>query len=148
MQPLFLELGKALFTCQAFEETLVFMLSLLAHDARTGEAGAFSSAFDLYSQKTLGHLLKALETKIELPDEVRESLATGWERRNAIVHRFIHDNQLLLAQPKGRLQVEAALASYKAQVRMADKIANVLLDQLLKKYGTSVSELKRNADSL
>jgi hypothetical protein len=40
------------------------------------------------------------------------------------------------------------LASYKSQVRMADKIANVLLDQLLQKYGTSVSELKRNADSL
>jgi hypothetical protein len=92
MQPLFLELGKALFTCQAFEETLVYMLSLLAHDERAGEEGAFSSAFDLYSQKTLGQLLKALETRVAVPDEVRQVLTTGWDRRNAIVHRFIYDN--------------------------------------------------------
>lgn len=148
LDPIFLELGKALYTCQGFEETLVFMLSVASHDERNTQVGAFVAAFDLYADKTLGQLLKALDSKVTLPLEVRDCLNLGWQRRNFIVHQFIHDAGLALADPKGRMQVLAQLTSYKQEVRIADKVANALLDQLLEKHGTSVADMKRAADVL
>lgn len=146
--PVFLELGKALYICQAFEGTLVLLLSLIAHEDAGAEKGAFDSAIDLYSQKTLGLLLKLLGDNIDIPPELQVHLALGWERRNAIVHRFVHEHIASLIEPKGRIEVEAMLVKQKQEVKLANIVANRLLNLHLKKYGLTVNDLKRNADRL
>jgi signal transduction histidine kinase len=148
LAPLFLELGKALYGCQAFEGTLVLLLSLISNEEADAEDGAFTSAVDLYSQKTLGQLLKRLADKVDLPTDLQTHLTLGWERRNAIVHRFVHEHIASLLDQKGRIEVEKMLVKYKQEVKFADIIANRLLDLYLKKYGLTVNDLKRNADRL
>ena len=148
MEPVMLELGKALYLCQAFEGTLVFLLSLISHEDANAEDGAFSAAIDLYSEKTLGQLLKRLRERIELPDELTAPLRIGWDSRNAVVHRLIHEHIAKFMNPKGRVEVLAMLAAHKRKVKYADIIANRVLDTYLNKYGLTVDDLKSNADRL
>jgi hypothetical protein len=146
MEPIMLELGKALYLCQAFEGTLVFLLSLISHEAGSAEDSAFTAAIDLYSEKTLGQLLKLLGARIELPEELTKPLRSGWESRNVIVHRFIHEHIARFMNAKGRVEVLKVLADHKRIVKCADVIANRVLDLYLEKYGLTVGDLKANAD--
>lgn len=146
IEPVMLELGKAVLICQAFEGTLVLLLALLSHEDAGGADGAFAASFDLHSQKTLGQLLKRLTERLELPEEVRRLLELGWSRRNLIVHRFLHDNVALFAEPKGRIESEKKLIEYKMDVKRADVLACGLLDAAYAKYGVTVAAFKRKAD--
>ena len=143
-----LELGKTLLVCQAYEGTLCLLLLLITREENGEEEGAFNAALDLYSQKTLGQLLKQLAQKLDVSGELRNHLTVGWERRNVVVHRFLHDHAVYLASPEGRLEAKRLLVQYKQEVKIADVVANRILDLFLKKYGTSVQDLKRNADRL
>jgi hypothetical protein len=108
VEPIMLELGKALYLCQAFERTLVLLLSLISHEDANADDGAFDAAFDLYSAKTLGQLLKRLGERVELPDKVTRPLRIGWDSRNAIVHRFVQDHIAKFMNPAGRIEVRPA----------------------------------------
>ena len=149
LEPVLLELGKALFICQGFEGTLVLLLSTISHEKADAEDGAFTAAYDLFSEKTLGHLLKKLSKELEpLPPELSKYLTEAWNRRNWIVHQFLHEAVSDLSSPKGRLHAEAQLVEAKLKVKTADVVANKILDLYLQKYGISVASLKANADRL
>ena len=75
-------------------------------------------------------------------------MSTGWESRNTIVHRFVHENIVAFGNPKGRLEVEALLVKHKLNVKTADILANRLLDRYLAVFGITVDDLKRNADRM
>ena len=148
LQPVLLELGKALFVCQAFEGTLVMLLSTVSHEEADQQDGAFSESVDLFSQRTLGQLLKRLRDKVEIPEELDAYFIKGLKCRNWIVHEFLHKCVDSLHIPKGRVQVIELLVEYKTDVKLADVVANKLLDLYLEKYGLSVDSLKANADRL
>ena len=82
LEPVLLELGKALFVCQAFEGTLVMLLSSVSHEEADAENGAFTASVELFSQKTLGQLLKRLREKLDPPDELNACFTAGWNCRN------------------------------------------------------------------
>lgn len=146
LEPVLLELGKALLVCQGFEGTLVMLLSTVSHEETDAEDGAFTAAIELFSQKTLGQLLKRLREKLDPPEELNAYFTAGWSSRNWIVHEFFHKCIEALQSPKGRLEVTATLIKAKRQVKVADVAANKFLDLYLKKYGLSVASLKVNAD--
>lgn len=148
LAPVFLEFGKAVYICQCFESSLCLLLSMMAHESAQGEDGAFQAAWDFHSKKTLGHLLKSLRERIEVPEELDGYLSVGVDKRNEIVHGFLTKNVARLADPKGRLEVERELITLKQEVKRRDIVVNGLLDGLLKKYGLSNEILKRNADRL
>lgn len=148
MEPVFLELGRALLVCQGFEGTLVMLLSTMSHEEAGAEEGAFAAAVELFSQKTLGMLLKRLQEKLVPPPELNAYFASGWNSRNWIVHEFLHKTVQDLVSSKGRVQATAALVEAKRKVKLADVAANKVLDLYLNKYGLSVSELKASADRL
>ena len=147
-EPVFLELGKAVYICQCFESSLCFLLSLMAHESSASEGGAFQASWDFHSNKTLGGLLKSLRERIEVPAELDAFLGEGVDKRNEVVHGFLTRNAERLADPKGRLEIEQELVVLKHEVKRRDVAVNKLLDALLKKYGTSNEQLKRNADRL
>ena len=126
----------------------ILLLSMLAHESAQGEESAFQTAWDFHSKKTLGHLLKSLRERIEVPEELNEYLSVGVDKRNEIVHGILTKNMARLANPKGRLEVERELVTLKQEVKRGDVVVNRLLDALLKKYGLSNEILKRNADRL
>ena len=148
MEPVFLELGKAVYICQCFESSLCFLLSLIAHESAEGEDGAFQASWDFHSKKTLGNLLKSLREIIEVPDDLDSFLGEGVTKRNEIVHGFLTRHAERLANPKERLKIEQELVMLKQEVKRRDIVVNKLIDTLLKKYGTSNNQLKRNADRL
>lgn len=139
LEPVVLELGKALFICQCFEGTLVLLLSTISYEEADMEESAFTAAVELFSQKTLGQLLKRLKEKIEPPEKMNEYFTSGWSNRNWIVHEFLHCTVHDLSSPKGRLETIGKLVEAKQQVKRADIVANRVLDMYLKKYGLSVA---------
>ncbi|OIQ70503.1 hypothetical protein GALL_478810 [mine drainage metagenome] len=148
LAPVFLELGRAVYICQTFEDSLCFLLSQMAHETADGEDGAFQAAWDFHSSKPLGQLLITLRKQIEVPTELDEYLSTGIKKRNEIVHGYLTKNAMRLYDPKGRLEVEKELSELKIEVKRRDIAVNKLIDALLKTYGLSNTSLKRNADDL
>lgn len=148
LEPVVLELGKALFTCQGFEGTLVILLSTISYEDADMEEGAFTAAVDLFSQNTLGRLLKRLTEKVDPPSELNDCFVAGWKNRNWIVHEFLHRTVQDLSSPQGRLETIGKLVEAKQKVKTADILANRVLDMYLKKYGMSVAALKANADRM
>ena len=116
MEPLMLELGKAMWICQAFESSLCFLHAQMSHEDARGEAGAFEASWDFHSSKTLGQTINALRKRIEIPDDVSNYLEEGLRIRNEIVHGFITRNIPRLMTPEGRLAVEHELARMKLEV--------------------------------
>lgn len=148
LEPVVLELGKALFICQCFEGTLVLLLSTISFEEEDMKESAFHAAIELFSLKTLGQLLKRLKEKIEPPEKMNECFTSGWNNRNWIVHAFLHSTVSELSSPKGRLETIQKIVEAKQKVKAADIVANQVLDLYLKKYGTSVTALKANADRI
>ncbi|MGE0876290.1 MAG: hypothetical protein AB7O31_16635 [Burkholderiales bacterium] len=146
LEPVVLELGKALFICQCFEGTLIMLLSTISYEEADMEEGSFTAAIELFSQKTLGQLLRRLKERIDPPAELTDCFISGWNSRNWIVHHFLHSTVHELSSPKGRLQAIEKLVAAKQTVKRADIVANRVLDMYLKKYGMSVAALKANAD--
>ena len=144
----FLEMGKAVYNCQAFEDSLCLLLSQLAYESTDGGDAAFQAAWDFHSTKHLGALLIALRKQIEVPTDLDEYLSTGIKKRNEIVHGYLTKNAKRLFDPKGRLEVEKELSELKVEVKRRDIVVNKLIDALLKKYGISNTSLKQNADDL
>jgi hypothetical protein len=145
LEPLFVELGKAVFICQSLEESLCFLHAQLSHEEAGRDEGAFEASWDFHSGKALGKLINALRKRIELPEEVDEFLNSGRIIRNEIVHGFMTKNIHRLSHPKGRLEVEAELVSLKLEVKKRDVTVNKMLDALFAKYGFSNADLKRHA---
>jgi hypothetical protein len=147
MDQIFLELGKTLFICQSFEESLLLLHAQMSHEEAAGENGAFSSSWDFHSSKTLGQLINTLRKRIDIPEDLSDFLEFGLKTRNKIVHGFITTNIQRLSHPKGRLDVESELVAMKLEVKKCDMVVNKLLDVLFAKYGFSNADLKRNADA-
>lgn len=146
LDPLFLELGKALFICQSLEESLCLLHAQMSHDKAAGEDGAFKASWDFHSTKTLGQLINALRKRIDVPDDLSTFLEYGLNIRNKIVHGFITKNAQRMFNPLGRVELENELAAMKIEVKMRDVLVNKLIDAILSKYGISNADLKRHAD--
>lgn len=146
MEPILLELGKALFICQGFESSLYFLHAQLSFEQAAGEDGSFQASWDFHSTKTLGQLINALRKRIDIPDDLNAYLEAGMRMRNEIVHGFVNKNIKRLYDPNGRVQVESELVAMKLEIRKRDIAVNKLLDAFFAKYGFSNDDLKRNAD--
>jgi hypothetical protein len=145
VEPIWLELGKALFICQAFESSLCFLHAQMSFEQARGEEGSFQASWDFHSNKTLGQLINALRKRIELPDNLNVYLETGMRIRNEIVHGFVSKNIGRLYDPNSRAQVEAELVAMKKEIKKRDIVVNRLLDSFFAKYGFSNRDLKHNA---
>ena len=124
------------------------LLSVISLEDSDMQDGAFKAAFYMFSQKTLGQLLKRVREKLSPPQNIDEYFKNGWNSRNWIVHEFLHSTVEDLVTPKGRLKAITRLSEAKQTVKQADQVANLVLDAYLKKYGVSVDALKESADRL
>lgn len=146
LDPLFLELGKAIYICQAFESSLCFLLALLTDQRVPSDGEAFSASWDFHSKETLGRMLKHLRGEIDLAAEIDAYLEEGIDKRNTIVHGFLSRNAMRLADPKGCLEVERELQDLKQEVRHCHVVVKKIIDGVLSKYGLSSDLLKEHAN--
>jgi len=148
LEPLLLELGKAVYICQAFESTLCLLHAMMSHEEAGGQEGAFTASWDFHSAKTLGQTIYALRKRIDIPGNLNDYLEEGIKCRNQIVHGFMMKNIPRLMEFKGRLEVQKELEALKLEVKRRDIEMNKLLDVFFAKYGLSNKELKRQAGEL
>jgi hypothetical protein len=148
LEPLMLELGKAVYICQAFESTLCLLHAMMSHEDASGLDGAFTASWDFHSAKTLGQTINALRKRIDIPAKLSDYLEEGIKCRNQIVHGFMKKNIARLMEFKGRLEVQKELEALKLEVKRRDITMNKLLDVFFAKYGLSNKELKRQAGEL
>lgn len=141
LDPVVFKLGAALFICQIFEGSLVFLHKLIDEDER---ATGITRITDDYSKKTLGKLLNLLKRRIDLPQQSQDYIFEAIDLRNGIVHGY-----LVSEENMAKIESEAGVASlvedldYKLkQIRERDHYVCDLIDQYLKKYGTSTKALK------
>ena len=133
MAPIFLELGKALFTCQSLEGSLRSLNTQLSQDDVDEEEGTFGSSLDFFSNETLGQSINNLRKRIDIPADLSDYLESGLKIRNEIVHDSMTKNITRFAHPKGRLEVESELAFMKLEVKKRNVLVNKLLDTLTAK---------------
>ena len=148
LDPLMLELGKAVYICQAFESSLCLLHAMMTHEEEGGQEGAFAASWDFHSAKTLGQTINALRKRIDIPANLNDYLEEGVKCRNQIVHGFMTKNMPRLMEFKGRLEVQKELEALKLEVKRRDIEMNKLLDVFFAKYGVSNKELKRQAGEL
>ena len=147
LEPLVLELGKAVYICQAFESSLCLLHAMMTYE-ETGEEGAFTASWDFHSAKPLGQTINALRKRIDIPADLSDYLEDGIKCRNQIVHGFLTKNMPRLLEFKGRLEVEKELEALKMEVKKRDIVMNKLLDTFFAKYGLSNEILKRHAGEM
>lgn len=148
LEPLLLELGKAVYICQAFESTLCLLHALMTHEETGGEEGAFTASWDFHSSKTIGQTINALRKRIDIPADLSDYLEVGVKCRNQIVHGFLTKNIQRLMEFKGRLEVQKELEALKMEVKERDVVMNKLLDSFFAKYGLSNEMLKHQAGEM
>ena len=144
LEPFFLELGKAVYSCQVFESSLCTLHALLSRVQAEGDDAALAASWDFHSTQTLGRLLSLLRARIAVPTDLDAFLQQGVDFRNQIIHRFLNgDNTTRLLDAKGVLEVVAELSALKLEVKRRDKEITKLIDPLLAAFGTSTDRLKR-----
>lgn len=148
LEPLMLELGKAVYICQAFESSLCLLHAMMTHEEAGGQEGAFAASWDFHSAKTLGQTINALRKRIDIPANLNDYLEEGVKCRNQIVHGFMTKNMPRFMEFKGRLEVQKELEALKLEVKRRDIEMNKLLDVFFAKYGLSNKKLKRQAGEL
>lgn len=148
LEPLMLELGKAVYICQIFESSLCLLHAMMTHEETDGQKGAFNASWDFHSTKTLGQTINALRQRVDIPADLNDYLEEGVRCRNKIVHGFLTKNMPRLMEFRGRLAVQKELETLKMEVRRRDIVVNNFLDALLAKYGISNEALKRRAGEL
>ncbi len=148
LEPLLLELGKAVYICQAFESSLCLLHAMMSHEEMGGEEGSFTASWDFHSAKTLGQTINALRKRIDIPANLSDYLEDGVKYRNQIVHGFLTKSMPRLLELKGRLEVQKELEALKMKVKARDVVMNKLLDALFAKYDLSNEILKHQAGEM
>ncbi len=137
--PLFLELGKALYVFQAIEVRIKLLLPHMALPD-TGEAAPGEGWEGRYkyleSKEMLGNLVKLLQQRMQISDPV--AIEAQWREmvlgRNEVVHHFI---QQPFARCESAVQVDEAIAFVRSRknramplLKMLDYIARGFLQSL------------------
>lgn len=148
LEPLLLELGKAICICQALESSLCLLHAMMTHEETGGEEGAFMASWDFHSAKTLGQTINALRKRIDIPADLNNYLEEGIRHRNHIVHGFLTKNMPRLMVYRGRIEVQKELEALKMKVKARDVVINQLLDALFADYGFSNVALKNQAGEM
>ena len=146
--PVLLEFGMTVYICQSFENSLCLLLSLMENNQLPKEKNNFQISWDFHSKKTLGSLLKFLQGKIELHQDVNNFLSERVKLRNQVIHGYLIKNGLRLANSVGRHEMIIELTEIRHQIKKGDIVVNEMLDVYLEKYGTSNKQLKENASHL
>ncbi len=146
LRPVIYELGVAVYVCQLFENSLLFLVSILSAHKGVVTADSFKEALGDHSEKTLGLLAKAFRSKLRIPDNYEVFVREGVEARNRVVHGFVRRNSDKLLTVQGRAELVDELRELQHIVNDRITAVNEVLDRALQVFGGSLEQLRKDAE--
>ena len=146
LDPVMLELGSTLYICQLFENSLSLLHSLI--DNETSAPPKVTPLSMDYSKMVLGRLLILLRKKIDVPSELDDFIDQGIKMRNEAVHSYLIRNAERLVFPDDRKMLIEEIITLWEGIRSRDLAVCALIDEYLRKYGTSTAILKHVAPDI
>lgn len=146
LAPVVYELGVAVYLCQQFETSLLFLIAILSSQEGKVNGKTFKAGICSYSEKTLGQLAKAFRLKLQLPDAYEYYIRKGVETRNSIVHGFVLRNTERLLLVDGRAQVVDELRDAQHIINERLQSLNEVLDRALNVLGGSLDQLRKDVE--
>src|ERR1019366_434103 len=147
LQPVIYELGVAVYCCQQFETTLLFLVSILTANEGVVTSESFKNELAVHSAKksTLGKLAGAFKTKLSLPANYELYIQHGVETRNKIMHGFVMRNAPKFLSADGRSEIIDELREAQYIINERLQSLNEVLDRALRVFGGSLEQLRREA---
>ena len=140
--PVFWALGTALFEAQHLESGLCVLLALLNRKHVLSAPAGISPLDDAESRKTLGELFADVRRRKYLSPKQKGAVQDAIDARNALIHAYWSAEKIqAMLTPAGRKWVFKDLRRIQALCRRAGKIVDVLINQYLKAFDTSLEAL-------
>lgn len=136
--------GLAASTAQVVEAALLNLLvglELAGQPAISREQ--FGQAFDQADRKTLGQLLRKIDSHITLGSDVESVLGEALDARNYLCHRFFGDHAEDFLSAAGRREMIAELRELTEKIHRADRFDEVIV-ALFERMGVSVGMVEKN----
>ncbi len=140
--PVFWALGTALFEAQHLESGLCLLLSLLNRKHVLSGPASASPLDDAESRKSLGELFADVRRRKYLSPKQKAAVKNAIDARNALIHAYWSAEKIqAMLTPAGREWVFDDLRRIQALCKKAGKIVDVLINQYLKAFDTSLEAL-------
>lgn len=145
LQPVIYELGVAVYLCQQFETTLLFLVSILTANEGAVTSESFKNGLATHSEKTLGRLARAFKSKLSLPENFEVYIRQGVDTRNTIIHGFVMRNTPKFLSADGRSEIIDELREAQYIINERLQLLSKVLDRALQVFGGSLDQLRREA---
>lgn len=144
--PIMYELGVAVYVCQQFENTLLYLVATLSAKAGAINSDTFKEGLESHSESTLGRLAKRFKEQLQIPDDFEIFIRDGVNARNLLVHGFVMRNTDKFLKKQGRIDIINELRETQYFVNDRLRALQKLLDRALNVFGGSLAELRQQAN--
>jgi len=142
--------GLAAYWIQCLETSLI---NLLLCNGRVRGTIPTAKEFDqldesLRNGTTLGGLIKMARHECELPDMTESVITLALQKRNFLIHHFFRERAMEWVTPQGRARMVAELEDAQRILRVADHLATILYQALLKIVGITAESVAKEVERL
>ena len=130
--------GLASYHAQCLERQIGIMLSTCYNHAfSTASPDARDLIFDEHFSKTLGALIRKLESTITVPPNLAESLQAALKKRNWLIHHYFYDRASDILSSPGRHAMMKELTELYMEFNRLDTHLDSVMDRWCEKAGLS-----------
>ncbi|MCH7958657.1 MAG: hypothetical protein IID08_00910 [Candidatus Hydrogenedentes bacterium] len=147
LQPIFTEVGAALFDCQTFEYGMAYLLYLLSRFGTVGLNPKYTIAILEHDEKkTAGQLITLLKKHAHVSDGLEQKLSAGLEARNELIHRYLVENIERMTDPAQHDKMVSEIRLLRSKVQKSDKSLEPFLSFLMETVdGIKMGDLANDA---
>ena len=146
--PIYEQVGAVVQNSQHMEFAIGFSLTMLKQLQSTMFTDAeFDGSMDLFSQKTLGRLIREYKKHIDLDNVAIDSLKLTLDERNYVIHRFFNENIENMTTPKGRELALNRLRKARNNIHPGFVILDSIVKSLMEASGMDVNQILNDAES-
>ena len=146
--PIYEQVGAVVQSSQHMEFAIGFSLTMLKQLHSTMFTDdEFHGSMDLFSQKTLGRLIREYKKHINLDDNAVDSLKLTLDERNYVIHKFFNENIENMTTIRGRESALNRLRKARKNIHPGFVILDSIVKSLMELSGMDVEEILSEAKS-
>jgi hypothetical protein len=146
---MFANYGLTALSAQALEKTLLLLFaSIECLDVGQVSGDNLHAVLDKHSRNTLGHLINALRSKVDFPEDLEADLISALKKRNFVMHEFFLGKFDLIRLAGSPMTLSAELRPMRDLFDRVRERIDVILEVIQKQSGISGEELDPQAKLL